>query len=123
MSRTFLASSALMFALTACSETDAKQKPVLEPSSEKAELLGRGEAIVENLCATCHAIDKEGSSPHPDAVPLRQLSWKYPVDDLEQPFLQGIIVGHPDMPEWQFTPQDVDALLAYIKSIQEPRAI
>jgi len=31
---------------------------------------------------------------------------------------EGILVGHPAMPEMKFPPEDVKAILAYIKSIQ-----
>ena len=123
MLRVILGTSLFLLILTACSEPRAAQDLPEAAPPDHVELLGRGEAIAENLCAKCHAIGITGESPHPDAVPLRQLSWKYPVDELEQPFLQGIVVGHPDMPEWQFTQQDVDALLAYIESIQEPQTI
>ena len=121
--RTTLTIGVFSLCSSACGDTQAEQDVREAPAPEQAELLGRGEAIAETLCATCHAIGASGKSPHSDAVPLRQLSWKYPVDTLEQPFLQGIVVGHPDMPEWQFTTQDVDALLAYLKSIQEPQTI
>lgn len=76
--------------------------------------------MAENLCAPCHAIGRKGESPHADAIPFRQLSSKYPVSSLEEAFAEGIMVGHPDMPEWQFEPQQVRALLAYIEDVQPP---
>ncbi|MGB3625771.1 MAG: hypothetical protein WA989_08080, partial [Henriciella sp.] len=60
-------------------------------------------------------------SPHREAIPFRQISWMYPVESLAEPLSEGIMVGHPDMPEWQFEPNDIDALLAYIESIQQPQ--
>lgn len=106
----------------ACGEPPAGPTgPTAEETERQQELLGRGEVIAETLCADCHAVGRSGDSPHMEAVPFRQLSWKYPVRSLEQPLSEGIVVGHPDMPEWQFEPQDVDALLAYIESIQQPQ--
>jgi cytochrome c len=32
---------------------------------------------------------------------------------------EGLFVGHPDMPQFTFEPQDVGAIIAYLKSIQE----
>jgi mono/diheme cytochrome c family protein len=90
-----------------------------EPGDSVQERFGRGKTIAQHLCAGCHAIGPKGTSPHPDAVPLRQLSWRYPVRSLREPLSTGIVVGHPDMPEWQFESQDVDALLTYIESIQQ----
>lgn len=102
-----------------CTDHVDESKFAAESDDSVREQLGRGETIAQHLCAGCHAIDEEGSSPHPDAVPFRQLSWKYPVRSLREPLSTGIVVGHPDMPEWQFEPQDVEAILTYIESIQQ----
>lgn len=95
------------------------QSAALTPDA--AERLGRGEAIATTLCAACHAVGADGLSPHVDAVPFRRFSWRYPLDQLRDPLAEGIDVAHPDMPNWQFAPEDIDALLAYIESIQEPQ--
>lgn len=106
--------------LSGCSPTQpAEQSTVTVP--RESELIGQGRVMAESLCAGCHAIGMEGASPHPDAIPLRQLSWNYPVESLAEPFAEGIMVGHPDMPQWQFEPKDIDALLAYLETIQVPR--
>lgn len=107
---------------SACGGPESPHVPD-EATSEapRAELVGQGETIAVSLCASCHAVGREGDSPHADAVPFRQISWMYPVEALAEPLSEGIIVGHPDMPEWQFEPQDIDALLAYIESIQAPQ--
>ncbi len=111
-----------LFALacSACGPVIASDTQDAEPPP-RSELTGQGEAMAETLCATCHAIGRTGESPHRDAIPFRQLSWNYPVETLAEPLAEGIVVGHPDMPEWQFEPKDIDALLAYIESIQQPR--
>ena len=118
-----LQASFLIAILPACSGTEEAGSQAAAPSNETIERLGRGEAIAETLCATCHAVGTSGESQHADAVPLRRLSWKYPVRSLERPLSEGIVVGHPDMPEWQFEKQDIDALLAYLESIQEARPV
>lgn len=82
---------------------------------------GEGEAIAEMLCAVCHAIGAEGDSPHPDAKPFRKFSENYPVSALEEALAEGIVVGHPDMPVWQFQPHEVEALVDYIESVQDPQ--
>ena len=112
-----------LWPLTACggpADTQTDQSPP-EEDTARLELLGQGEAMAENLCAPCHAIGRTDTSPHPEALPLRNLSKKYPVQALAGPLSEGIIVGHPDMPEWQFEPQHVEALLAYLESIQAPQ--
>ena len=119
-----LAVLALGLWLAACGAPEEAAVESVPPADQGApvnELVGQGEAMAENLCASCHAIGPTGESPHPEALPLRQLSWRYPVEDLAEPLSEGIVVGHPDMPEWQFEPRHVDALIAYLESIQAPR--
>ena len=79
----------------------------------------RGEALLTKNCARCHAIGTAGLSPHPEAPPFRTLSRRYPVEGLAEALAEGLFVGHPDMPQFTFEPQDVGAIIAYLKSIQE----
>ncbi len=76
-----------------------------------------GREIAERFCARCHAIGEEGKSPHESAPPFRQIVAKGNVENLEEALGEGIVVGHPDMPQFQFSPQDVGALVAYLKSL------
>ena len=78
----------------------------------------RGQAIVEQICSTCHATGRFGDSPAPEAPPFRTLSHNYRVDALEEALAEGISVGHPAMPQFAFEPDDVRAVVAYLRSIQ-----
>jgi mono/diheme cytochrome c family protein len=91
---------------------------VTAEAAEK-DLTRKGEALVKENCARCHAIGKEGDSPHPPAPPFRTLSRKYPVEDLAESLAEGIVSGHPDMPIFVFTPTDVEAIIEYLQSIQD----
>lgn len=82
--------------------------------------LKRGEALLSQNCARCHAIGRTGDSPHPQAPAFRTLSKRYPIDTLEEALGEGIMSGHPDMPEFVFDAPDVGAIIAYLKSIQAP---
>ena len=104
----------MMLVSGACSERQEKS----EGQTPVAELLGQGEAMVENLCVECHAIGPEDKSTHTDAPPLRDLSKRVDLADLRTPLTEGIMVEHPDMPDWAFEPHHVDALLYYLDSIQ-----
>jgi hypothetical protein len=53
-------------------------------------------------------------------LPFRKISLRYPVRNLEEALGEGIFVGHPDMPPFQLEPDDIDELLDYIESIQDP---
>lgn len=82
----------------------------------------KGEVLVRENCARCHAIGKEGDSPHAEAPPFRTLSSKYPVEDLAESLAEGIVSGHPEMPIFVFEPQDVAAIIDYLESIQDAPA-
>jgi mono/diheme cytochrome c family protein len=86
--------------------------------AESADVTSRGRLLAQRYCATCHAIDRQGRSPNAAAPPFRDLHARYRVDDLAEALAEGILVGHPAMPEMRFPPDDVRAILAYIKSIQ-----
>ncbi len=83
------------------------------------DLTDKGRVLVEKNCSRCHAIGKEGASTHPEAPPFRTLSSRYPIDDLAELLAEGIVSGHPDMPIFIFNPTDVEAIIDYLKSIQD----
>ena len=64
-------------------------------------------------CAQCHAIDKVSESPLPIAPPFRNLHLKYPIESLQRPLSEGIIVGHPTMPQFRLEPDQVTDVIAY----------
>jgi cytochrome c len=82
--------------------------------------LKRGEQLLQHDCAPCHAIGKTGDSPRKEAPPFRTLSQRYPIESLEESLGEGIMSGHPDMPEFSFDADGVGAIIAYLKSIQQP---
>jgi len=78
-----------------------------------------GRIIAEENCARCHAIGRTGDSPHKDAPAFRDLSQRYPIDNLAEAFAEGLNVGHADMPEFRLTAEQTEALLSYLQSIQD----
>jgi mono/diheme cytochrome c family protein len=78
-----------------------------------------GREIAEAQCAGCHAVGPYGDSPNADAPPFRTVLSQYRADVLEEELIAGIRVAHP-MPEFRFNPQSTDALVAYLRSIQQP---
>ena len=77
----------------------------------------QGRALAEKKCARCHAIGRTGDSAHEDAPPFRTIGGKYPVENLEEAFAEGIVVGHPDMPQFELAPDRISALLAHIEAV------
>ena len=78
----------------------------------------RGRALVAKNCAMCHAVGRTGDSPFKPAPPFRDLGQRYKPDDLAEALAEGIITGHPAMPEFRFSPAEVNDIIKYLKSIQ-----
>ena len=78
----------------------------------------RGLTFVRTNCAHCHAIDKVSPSPLKIAPPFRTLHLRYPVESLAEAFAEGIVTGHPTMPEFQLDPGQVGDVIAYLKSLE-----
>lgn len=87
-------------------------------AAPKQDPIARGKAIVTRDCAACHAVGASGDSPNPTAPQFRQLHERYDVEALAEGLAEGLTVGHGPMPEWTFPPEDVTAIVAYLKSIQ-----
>ncbi|MEM7398495.1 MAG: cytochrome c [Pseudomonadota bacterium] len=95
-------------------------RPVMASDAAPTEQnqVDKGAAILLENCARCHAIGVVGDSPNDEARPFRTLSENYPVENLAESLAEGIMTGHPDMPVFVFKPTDVDAVIAYLQSIQ-----
>jgi mono/diheme cytochrome c family protein len=118
-----LAALAAMLACVACTSPQPLQDTgAAPPAVETQGDVNEGRRLAEVYCASCHAIGTEGESRHPMSPPFRTLSRDYPVTALEEAFAEGVLVGHPDMPEFQLEPQQIEDLLSYIESIQERQA-
>lgn len=87
-------------------------------AAQDAGAIAHGKALVAANCARCHAVGASDTSSHPDAPPFRTLSQRYPLDALEEAFVEGITTGHPDMPEFVATPDQVADIIAYIATLQ-----
>lgn len=84
-----------------------------------AGVLKHGQELVTEKCGRCHGIGRGDTSRNLQAPPFRTLSKRYPVEALEEALGEGIISGHPDMPEFEFDSDDVGAIIAYLKSVQD----
>lgn len=107
-----LALPALLLIVAACGSPSGNDGPTDDAS------LDQGRRLALANCAGCHAIDATSPSTHAEAPPFRTLSENYEVSNLQEALVEGIVVGHPDMPEFQFEPGEADALIAFIESLQ-----
>lgn len=106
-----------------------RQMPQFEMTSEQARDIlawiewvqpkAHGKRLVEENCSGCHAVSSDDASRHPAAIPFRDLSIFYPVSALEEAFAEGIVSGHPDMPEFVAEPDQIVSIITYLESIQE----
>lgn len=78
-----------------------------------------GEGLLTRDCGRCHAVGRTGDSPRSDAPAFRTLAQRYPIESLEEALGEGIMSGHPDMPEFNFDADQVGAIIGYLKSIQQ----
>jgi mono/diheme cytochrome c family protein len=76
-----------------------------------------GKAILAKHCSRCHSIEATGPSPLDKAPPLREVYLRYPIEQLEGGFAEGMGSKHRDMPQIQFSAEQVAAILNYLGSI------
>ncbi|TPQ37188.1 cytochrome C-552 [Bradyrhizobium guangdongense] len=81
-----------------------------------------GQAMLQTMCARCHAVGAKGDSPNRSSPPFRTLG----EDKLYDPdFLQRLQDGyssiHRFMPTFRFNREDAEAVVNYLKAIQQPR--
>ena len=87
----------------------------------RAEEPRNGKEMLQKLCARCHAVGRTGASPNRQAPPFRSFSETKLYDsDFLQRLQDGYSSIHPSMPTFRFNRDDAEAVLNYMKSIQEP---
>lgn len=120
----FLAALLVVSAVAAgCSHPSAPVEAVAAPTAPTApeelrQAVLRGQQITAGTCASCHAIGPAGDSPMSAATPLRVIVQRYPLDQLEEAFAEGLVTGHPAMPEFVFRAGEIDDLMAYLQTLK-----
>ncbi len=78
----------------------------------------RGKTFAMTNCARCHSIDRVTPSPLQIAPPFRTLHKRYPIESLAEALAEGIVTGHPTMPQFQLEPDQIHDLLSYLKTLE-----
>jgi mono/diheme cytochrome c family protein len=78
----------------------------------------QGKRLALLYCARCHATDKVSPSPLTIAPPFRTLHERYPVESLQEALGEGIVTGHPTMPEFRFEADQVGDFIAFLKTLE-----
>lgn len=93
--------------------------PAAGASADEAALLSKGKDLLAKNCSRCHGIGPSDASAHAEAPPFRDVMKRYPASNLEEALAEGLVSGHPDMPEFVFEPDQVDAIVTYLDSLRE----
>jgi len=78
----------------------------------------QGKRLALIYCARCHSINKVGPSPLRIAPPFRTLHQRYPVETLQEALAEGIVTGHPSMPQFSFEADQVGDFIAFLKTLE-----
>lgn len=105
--------------LTACATAE---RAVPGPSDGAAPSAARGEVLVRRHCGGCHAAGVSGASHLAAAPPLRELHKRYEPEVLGEALAEGILTGHPAMPQFRFSPPDIRSVIIYLNAIQTRQA-
>ena len=105
----------LVTIMLSCLHGPAISEQVLSPAAQ------RGLVFVRTNCARCHSIDKVSNSTLPMAPPFRSLHERYPVENLQESLAEGIVTGHPSMPEFRLDPDQIIDVIAYLKTLEGER--
>lgn len=95
--------------------------PVRAGGDEDPALVEAGRVLAAQNCARCHAIRGAGPGPVAEAPLFSRFARDWPIGQMAESLAEGIVAGHGPvkMPEFTFTPEQIDALLAYLVSVQE----
>lgn len=124
MNQNFKLTRNLRTASTVCAAAMAFLMGAVAPAAAEPDevlLAARGAGLIEEKCSRCHATGMTDQSTHRDAPPFREVVTRYPVETLAEALGEGIITGHPDMPFFVFEPDEIDAILAYLATLQDPQ--
>lgn len=77
-----------------------------------------GRLILKQECSQCHAINLEGESPLKPAPPFRDVARRYPPANLMEALAEGIVTGHNNMPEFEFSPDEISAIVGYLETLR-----
>ncbi|MGZ9114668.1 MAG: c-type cytochrome [Brevundimonas sp.] len=113
-----LAALAFAFGCAACASQEPPSRPASARPDIAAQAAVRGQQLAAQTCAGCHAMAGGGASPMVEATPFREIVRRYPLDQLEEAFAEGLVTGHPAMPAFVFRASEIDDLIAYLETVK-----
>ncbi|WP_324132911.1 c-type cytochrome [Bosea sp. (in: a-proteobacteria)] len=95
----------------------AQAMPADAQRPDNAESVAIGKQLAQRHCGGCHAIEASGASPNPKAPPFPLIAERYPGDNPAPVLIDGTVVRHPGMPEFNLIEHETDGLVAYIRRV------
>jgi mono/diheme cytochrome c family protein len=86
-------------------------------AADSGKLAARGKSILQERCGRCHAIEAAGESPLKTAPPMREIYARFAPRELQAELSEGMVSKHKEMPQIDFSDEDVDAILAYLYAL------
>ena len=102
---------------SAAMSVDSAAAPSGELSADAAAI-ARGRGIASENCLRCHAAAPGEASKHPSAPSFATLFGNYPADYIAEAFAEGVFVGHGDMPAFEFSADQINDLVAFLKTLE-----
>ena len=91
--------------------------PGTSDAADASKLAARGKAILQENCGRCHAIEATGESPLKNAPPMRDIYARFAPRELQAELSEGMVSRHKEMPQIEFSDEDVYAILTYLYAL------
>lgn len=88
---------------------------------ENAESARLGRRVAQRLCSRCHLTAREGVGPNPRAPSFPTIAERYSDANPASVLIDGTVVRHRGMPEFQLQENETDGLVAYLRRIARRR--
>lgn len=85
-------------------------------ASENEQRIRLGKQVAEKSCGSCHAVGAKDVSRDKFATPFRDFYRRQTNVALRAPIERAITVTHDFMPPFDLSPEQIDAIIAYIDS-------
>jgi len=112
VSKKMMMTKASVFAFAALAMAGAN---VADTWGMGGNLSTKGEALLNESCAKCHAIGAEGSSKISTVKPFRDVIASLPADDLGNAFIAAMSKKHT---QFAFEPMDAKAIGDYLEKLK-----
>lgn len=86
-------------------------------AADLSKVAKQGKMVLQEKCGRCHAIEAVGESPLKEAPPMRDIYARFNPLELQAELSEGMVSRHRDMPQIEFSDEDVYAILTYLYAL------